>query len=522
MEDNNAKGLPVGIWIRVSTEDQAKGESPEHHRKRAEQYASYKGWDVTETYDLSGISGKTVLDHPEAQRMWRDIQTGRIKALLFSKLARLARNVRELLDIGDFFRDQGANLVSLGENIDTSTPAGRLFYVVLAALAEWEREEIAARVKASVRVRAKMGKRLGGKGQFGFVWVPISEDPECKEKKLVHSPTEAPIVARIFDTFLSEKKYLTTAKIINSKSWRTRNGTLWGKTSIKRILKDEIYAGKRRLNYSESKGNKKSWKLKPETEWEYADVEPIVTKDVFDRVQTIIGRIEAKYPSEPSFLGKYALGGLLVCGGADCKNNKMYVGKYDGMKTPRYRCRTCKSKINEDVVMQELRKGLEQIVIHPKQLETTARSDEAAIKDKEKQVQALRASLAGIERKIGNAFDLMSDEIISKADFAGRYNSLKQQKQEIEDEMPRLEGEIDYMKMQQIGKRQLLDSATRLSTIWDTISPPDKGKLIREIVSEIVVGEDSLHFELFYLPELMPGPSSLGKGNRNFMGSSPQ
>src|SRR4029434_9137282 len=91
----------VGIWIRVSTEDQARGESPEHHEKRARFYAEAKGWKVVELYDLSGVSAKSVMDYAEAKRMLAHIESGRITGLIFSKLARLARNTRELLEFSD-------------------------------------------------------------------------------------------------------------------------------------------------------------------------------------------------------------------------------------------------------------------------------------------------------------------------------------------------------------------------------------------------------------------------------------
>src|ERR1700743_2949066 len=96
MRQNAATSMKsVGVWIRVSTEDQAKGESPEHHERRARAYAEAKGWHVCELYNLAGVSGKAVMHHPESQRMLTDIRSGRIQGLIFSKLARLARNTRE-------------------------------------------------------------------------------------------------------------------------------------------------------------------------------------------------------------------------------------------------------------------------------------------------------------------------------------------------------------------------------------------------------------------------------------------
>src|SRR5690606_26574415 len=99
----------VGVWIRVSTEDQAKGESPATHEARARMYAEMKGWHVVRVYDLAGVSGKSVMQHSECQAMLKDVAAGRIKGLIFSKLARLARNTRELLEFAEYFQEHEAD-----------------------------------------------------------------------------------------------------------------------------------------------------------------------------------------------------------------------------------------------------------------------------------------------------------------------------------------------------------------------------------------------------------------------------
>jgi DNA invertase Pin-like site-specific DNA recombinase len=119
----------VGIWVRVSTEDQVKGESPEHHERRARFYAESKGWRVSTVFNLDAVSGKSVMGHPETQRMLSEIRAGRIsvRSSLAQKSASSTTRVpptwSSSLKIGD------------NESIDLQSRGGRLSADIQAVVA---------------------------------------------------------------------------------------------------------------------------------------------------------------------------------------------------------------------------------------------------------------------------------------------------------------------------------------------------------------------------------------------------
>src|SRR5712692_2699848 len=123
-------------------------------------YCERRGWAVAGEYVDAGISGAKDR-RPELDRLMADAHKRRFDAVAVWKFDRFARSVSHLLRALDTFRVLGIEFVSLSESLDTATPAGRMVFTVLGAVAELERSLIAERVRAGLRNALARGKRLG-------------------------------------------------------------------------------------------------------------------------------------------------------------------------------------------------------------------------------------------------------------------------------------------------------------------------------------------------------------------------
>jgi site-specific DNA recombinase len=497
--DATASNKPIGIWIRVSTEDQAKGESPEHHERRARQYAELKGWTVREVYHLEGVSGKAVSDHPEARRMLADIKSGRISGLIFSKLARLARNTRELLDFADLFREHSADLISLQESIDTSTPAGRLFYTMIAAMAQWEREEIASRVAASVPIRASLGKHTGGAAPYGYAWAG-------KNKQLVPDEKEAPVRKLMYELYLETPRRRTVAKMLNDRGYRTRNGSLFTDTTVHRLLADPTAKGIRRANYTQSSDSKKAWKLKPESEWVQFEVPAIVSAETWDRVNALLNRGKGSRP----LAGRPAL--QLFTGLAHCAcGQKMY--KPSGSK--KYVCPKCKTKIALDDLEQIFQEQLKGFFFSPDEIQAYLKQTDDRIAEKEELLSVLQTEQGANAREMDRLYRLYMDDGISLDAFKQRNRALEERQQQINDELPALQADLDVIRINYLSSEEIISGAKDLYSRWHTLEHEEKRKIIETITERITISDDDIEISLNYLP------SSDGR-NRSEKATQPQ
>lgn len=475
----------VGIWIRVSTDDQAKGESPEHHEQRARMYAELKGWRVLEVYDLAGVSGKTVIEHPEAQRMLQDVKSGKIQALIFSKLARLARNTKELLQLAEFFKNHDADLVSIEMNIDTSNPAGRLLFTVIAGLTEWEREEISARVKASVKTRAKMGKSTGGIPPYGYKWV---------NKKLQLDLKEAPVRKKMFELFDEHKRVKVVVKKINEMGYRTRKGKPFAPTTVKRLLMDTIAKGIRRVNYTYSIGKHKHAQIKDESEWIFVEVPQIVSVELWERCNEILK--EDYREKKRTKQVKRIFSGYMFCG---C-GSKMYVTYNHKINYKKYVCLKCRNKISMDDAEAIFKEYLQDFLFNEEEIKKEIERFEGEITQQEKDLERMKSELEKLNIKLSNIMELFQEGQIMKKAFAKHYNPVFEQAEQKEVAIARLETEIQIQKGQILSSDALINDAKNLHTMWDNLSFEEKRSIIENVLYSYTVKDDKIEIIFNHLP----------------------
>jgi len=148
----------VAIYARVSTPE-GKGQSPEMQLLELREYCERRGWTIAGEY-VDRMTG-TKDRRPELDRLTADAHKRRFDVVIVWKFDRFARSVSHLLRALETFKALGIDFVSYSEQMDTSTPAGKMVFTVLGAVAELERSLIVERVRAGLRNARAKGKHLG-------------------------------------------------------------------------------------------------------------------------------------------------------------------------------------------------------------------------------------------------------------------------------------------------------------------------------------------------------------------------
>lgn len=249
-------------YVRVSTEEQhSKGYGLEVQKEEITNYSNLKNIALDKIYEDPGFSGSE-MSRPALMRLFEDSKKGHFKYLIVYKTDRLARDNYLSWWIEKELKKNNIELISITEPYRLDDPSGRLFFAMISAFADYEREIIKMRLVSGRNQKAKNGGYAGGNLSFGY---------SVKDGKLIINEDEAKVVLKIFRDYAKGKSMGRIANELNSGKIQTKRNGNWYPVTIQSILANPLYAHSIKYNGIESKGVH----------------EPIVSKRLFNQVQEL-------------------------------------------------------------------------------------------------------------------------------------------------------------------------------------------------------------------------------------------
>src|ERR1051326_8943856 len=328
--------LGAAVYGRVSSEEQREGQTIDSQIHELENFVRAREWPLIRIFKDEGWSG-SILARPELDRLRDEASKGLFDIVVVNDVDRLARDVTHLGIIKRDLERHGVRLI-FRKLPDENSPTRNLMVNILGSFAEFEREMIADRTRRGRRYKVEVRKQyLGSAPPYGFDYIP-KDRAAGKEGYLKVVPEEAAVIRNMFRWVdcegLSARK--VTSRLTQTKIPPKKKGQNWGKSSVLRILHNEMYAGVWHYNKQKScepfkpatkgtykKSPKSSRRLRPRSEW-FAVPLPenlrIVERDQWERVQK---RLRENFVfSTRNSKHSYLLSGLIRCGGC----SRPYVG----------------------------------------------------------------------------------------------------------------------------------------------------------------------------------------------------
>jgi len=471
--------LRTALYTRVSTEMQAdEGFSLDAQLTRLHAYCESQGWTVADIYTDEGLSAKNT-GRPELQRMLRDIAEKKIDIVLVYKLDRLTRNVTDLYELIQKFETRGVGFKSATEVFDTTTAMGRLFITIVAALAQWERENLAERTKMGQIEMTKQGKWSGGNAAFGYRYV---------DGNLVIEEAEAAVVQEIFNRYLSGQGTRQMLHWLNNPNHsQLAPHQRWTQTAIKYVLRNPLYAGYVRYGYRTVGGKRqKNPLVMPGTH------EPVIKPEMFERVEQMRAQ-RTKMPSR-SGTGTYALSGVLYCGLCGSSMSGRTNSRSTKKGTMEHRYYVCVERLHsklcempylkEDTVQSLVLDELERYYT-----DLSMQADLSDLMEQDQSVQernALEAELrkSGMRRK--RWMDAYEDGAITSVELRERLDQISEREQKHQENLEHM----DSVSKPDLNLALIQSVLHTFRDTWQQVDAPEQKELLRLLVKRIDIYPD--------------------------------
>ncbi len=508
----------AALYIRLSREDGDKKESCSVTSQRAILKEYLKLNPDIEFYDFyidDGWSG-TSFDRPGFNRMMQDIYSGRVNCVIVKDLSRFGRNYTDAgYYLDNVFVRLRVRFIALNNGVDTaSNSMNAATQCISVGVTNVINESVAAttsvNVKGTLNASREAGKFIGSFASYGYM-----KDPE-DHNKLIVDEEAAGVVSLIFEKFVSGESILGITKDLNEmgipnpsmykrmKGYKYRhpagkvNDGLWPDSSVRRILKNEMYIG----NMVQGKNTTISYKIKqcvavPKEEWYVVEGthEAIIDKDIFERAQALFNRNIRKSPKENE-VNLFA--GLVRC--ADCrrimnkKSNKHSYGDYHY-----YRCVTRRKMkkggcTNHTIRIDKLEEAV--LVFLQKMVAVAAEYDDIlerinSSSKRKKKSESLEKSLETKIKEREKCTQMLTElypdwknGIITQEEYASIKESIYGKMKKLDASIENLKAATDEYEKGVDGENPFIASFKKLGTIEKLTRP-----VLTELIEEILVHE---------------------------------
>jgi site-specific DNA recombinase len=435
-------------YCRFSPGRNQREESIEAQLRAIHEYAKSHDMLIVKEYIDRAETG-TDDDREDFKRMIRDSERRLFEVILTHKVDRFARNRYDSAIYKRRLRENGIKVIYVAQPISEG-PEGALMESVLEGMAEYYSKNLAQEVMKGLKENAYNCKFCGGIPPLGYNIEPTT-------KQYVINQSESVIVKDIYDMYLQGKGYMKIVEELNSKGYRTKTGNKFGKNSIYEILRNEKYTGTYIFNRAPKKVNGKYNRRIKNDEKNIikilGGIPEIIPRETWENVQAIMD--SKKRPgNKPKEI--YLLSGLLHSGGCGSAMTSDTRRIKDRSKTYfYYRCYKNNGK-NKCSLQAWQRDDLENLVIEKFEKELFSGDNLDVIVERIAEyyqeheislngdLEKIKTDLVGINKKIGNIVEAISNGGASFQSLKEKLASLELQKNKYQAQIDELENAKKY------------------------------------------------------------------------------
>ncbi|MGK9485084.1 recombinase family protein [Bacillus tropicus] len=229
--------MRYAVYVRVSTDHDDQVSSVENQIDICRYWIERNGfeWDENAVYFDDGISGTAWLERHAMQLILERARKKEIETVIFKSIHRLARDLKDALEIKEILLGHGIRLVTIEEGYD-SLYEGRndMKFEMYAMFASQLPKTLSVSISAALTAKVRRGEHIGGRAPYGY---------DVIDKKLVINENEASVVRRIYDLYENGFGYVKIATKLNDEGKKTKAGGYWRHSAVQKIIRSAVYKG---------------------------------------------------------------------------------------------------------------------------------------------------------------------------------------------------------------------------------------------------------------------------------------